>query len=63
MLNEIKSSLRQVRTYFGYRCRKNNDFVELSYPLHELVDTWSLDNVHVVEIALNFNRDGEIGLV
>lgn len=43
-------------------CEYNN-FVQLSNPLHELINPRSLDDVDVVVVALNLYRDGEIGLI
>lgn len=47
----------------GDRGCKYNNFVQLSNPLHELVNPRSLDDVDVVVVALNLYRDGEIGLI
>lgn len=43
-------------------CEYNN-FVQLSNPLHELVNPRSLNDVDVVVVALDLYRDGEIGLM
>lgn len=50
-------------TYLGDRSREDDDFIQLSYPLHELIYTRSLYDVHIVVVALYFYRNGEIGLV
>jgi hypothetical protein len=49
--------------YLGNRGGEDDNFIQLAYPLHELVDTWSLDDIYVVVLAFNLNGDGEIGLV
>lgn len=52
-----------VRAYLGYGGREDNNFVELSNSLHELIDTWPLYYVDVVIVALDFHGDGKVGLV
>lgn len=47
----------------GDRSCEYNNFVQLSNPLHELVNPRSLNDVDVVVVALNLYRDGEIGLI
>jgi hypothetical protein len=49
--------------YLGNRGGEDDNFIQLAYPLHELVDTWSLDDIYVVVLAFNLDGDGEIGLV
>lgn len=51
------------RTYLGYRRCKDNYFVQFTHPFHELIHARTLDNVHVMIVALNFNRNGKISLV
>lgn len=50
-------------TYLGNRCGKHYDLVQLANPLHKLVDAWTLDHVHIVILALDFNRNCKVGLV
>jgi hypothetical protein len=57
------TSKRCGRTYLGNRGGKDNNFIQLANPLHELVDTWSLDDIYVVVLAFNLDGDGEVGLV
>jgi hypothetical protein len=45
------------------RRRKDHHFIKLANPLHELINTWTFDDVDIVVIAFNFNRNREIGLV
>lgn len=56
-------STRDRQTYFRNRRGEHNDLVQLADPLHKLVDAGTLDNVYIVVLALDLDRDGEIGLV
>jgi hypothetical protein len=58
-VTEKSSSL----TYLGHRRRKDNHLVELTNPLHELVDAWSLDDIDIMVVALDFYGYCEVGLV
>jgi hypothetical protein len=49
--------------YLGDRSRENNNFVEFSYPLHELVHAGSLNDINIMIVALDLYRYCEIGLV
>jgi len=42
---------------------EDNDFIQLADTLHELVDAGSLDDIHIVVLAFNLNRDSEVGLM
>ena len=50
-------------TYLGYGGCENYNFIKLANSLHELVDTWSLNDVHIVEIAFDLDRYCEISLM
>jgi hypothetical protein len=52
-----------VGAYLGNRGGEDNNFIQLADPLHELVDTGSLDNIYVVILAFNLDGDGKVGLV
>lgn len=60
---EIQPGYCAMETYLGNRCGEDDNFVQLTHPLHKLVYTRPLDNVHVMVVALYFYRYGEIGLV
>jgi hypothetical protein len=50
-------------TYLGNGCSEHNNFVQLAHSLHKLVDTRTLDNIHVMVLAFNLDGNGEVGLV
>jgi hypothetical protein len=50
-------------TYLGDRCREDDNFIQLAYPLHKLVDARSFDDIYVVVLALNLDWDSEVGLM
>jgi hypothetical protein len=52
-----------AKTYFGDGCGEHDNFIQLAHPLHELIDTRTLDNVYVVVLAFNLDRNGEVGLM
>lgn len=59
----LGEEIRGTRNYLGHGGSKNNDFVKFSNSFHELVDAGSLDDIDVVELALDFHRDCKVGLV
>ena len=63
MLVLKRSNGFRVVTHLGDRSSKNDDFVELTDPLHELINARSFDNVDVVILTLNLDRYRKIGLV
>lgn len=54
---------RKEKTNLGDRSCEYNNFVQLSNPLHELVNPRSFDDIDIVIVALDLYRDGEIGLM
>lgn len=44
----IQLQQQHKSTDLGHRSSKDNNFVELSDPLHKLIDTRSLDDIDVV---------------
>ena len=48
---------------FGDGCGEYHDLVELADSFHELVDAGAFDDIDVVELPLDLNRYGEVGLV
>jgi hypothetical protein len=48
--------------YLGKRSGKDNNLVDLSHPTHELVDSRALDDIDVVRLRLDLDRDDEVGL-
>lgn len=48
---------------FGYGGCEDNDFVDFANALEECIDSWALDDIHVVILALDFDGDSEVGLV
>lgn len=42
---------------------KDDNFIELTNTLHELINARSLNDVHVVVGSFDFDRDGEVGLM
>ena len=50
-------------THLGHGSGEDNDFIQLADSLHELVNPGSLDDIDVVKLAFNLNRDREIGLM
>jgi hypothetical protein len=49
--------------YLGHAGRENHHFVQLSHPLHELVDARSFYDIDIVKLAFYFNWNGKVGLV
>ena len=49
--------------YFGNGGGEHDYFIKLSNPLHELVDSWPLDDVDIVVVALDLHWYREIRLV
>lgn len=54
---------RARENYFGNRCSKHDNLIQLADPLHKLIYAWTLDNVYVVVLAFDFDRDGKVGLM
>lgn len=52
-----------VQAHLRDRRRKDNNFVEFTDSLHELIYARSFYDVHIMIVALNFDRDGEVRLV
>lgn len=50
-------------TYLRNRRREHDYFIQLANSLHEFINTGPLDDVNIVVVALNLNRDREIGLM
>ena len=55
--------IQQRIAVFGHRSGEDNNFVELSDPLEEGIDTGPLDDVDIVVLALNLNRYGKVRLM
>lgn len=53
----------QVKAYLRDGSGEDHNFIQLSYPLHELIHTRPLYDVDVVVIALNLHRNSEVGLM
>lgn len=47
-------------THLRDRSGKDNHFVQLTHPFHELVDSRSFYNVDVVILPFNFHGNGEV---
>lgn len=58
-----ESATRKFITYFRNGGGKNNDLIELAYPLHELVDARSFYDIYIMIIALNFYWYRKVRLV
>lgn len=52
-----------ARSYLGDRGCENHDFVKLSDALHESIDAWTLDNVDIMILSLDFHWNCEICLM
>jgi hypothetical protein len=50
-------------TYLRNGRGKNHNLVQLADPLHELIHTWSLDDVYIVVLSLNLDGDSKVGLM
>lgn len=55
--------MRVRLTYLRYRCCKYNYFVKLTDALHELVDSWSFNDIDIMVLALNLDRDRKVRLM
>jgi hypothetical protein len=49
--------------YLRHGSSEDDHFVKLSNTSHEIVHTWTLDDVDVVILAFDFHRDCEVGLM
>ena len=63
VLAMYKHENRAGVSYFGDRGGKNNNFVKFSHTLHELINTRSLDDIHIVILSFNLDGNCEICLV
>ena len=50
-------------TYQAQTGCEDDNLILLSHPNHELIDTWSLDDVHLMDRVLNLDGDDEISIV
>lgn len=55
--------VKQRIAIFGYRRRKNNDFVQLAHALHEGVHTRPLNHINIVILTFYLDRNSKIRLV
>lgn len=53
---DIYTTRSSCTTYLAQTCREDDDFVDFAHLLQEVVHAWSLDDVDVVPVVLNFNR-------
>lgn len=51
-----------AETHLRQRSGEDDDLVDLAHPLQEVVDSRSLDNVDVVRLAFDLDRDDVVGL-
>ena len=54
--------LRRTR-YLGQACSEKDALEQLSHLLKELVDVRTLQNVHLVDGTVNFNRHDKVSVV
>lgn len=59
----IQKGSAPVPAYLRNRSRKDDDFIQLPYSLHEFVHARPLDDVHIVVVTLDLYRNGEVGLM
>ena len=52
-----------MRTDLGNRCSEDNDFIEFTNTLHELINTRTFDNIDIMILTLDLNWYGEVSLV
>lgn len=50
-------------TYLRYRRSKDNNLIEFSNTLHELIDTRPFNNIYIVVLSFNFNWNCEVCLM
>lgn len=55
--------IEQRISVFRNRSGENNNFVKLANTLEKGVYTWPLDNINIVILPLNFDRDCKVCLV
>lgn len=63
ILLERSSRLVLQTPYLGNRCSEYYNFVQLTDALHKLIHPWSLDDIDVVVVALDFNGYCEVSLM
>ena len=49
--------------HLGNRGSEDDNFVQFSNSLHELIHAGSLDHVYIMELPFYFNGNSEVGLV
>ena len=49
------------KTYLGEGCSKDDDFVDLAHFSEEVVDARSFDDIDVVRLRFNLDRDNVVG--
>lgn len=52
-----------ISQYLGNRCSKHDHLIKLPYPFHELIHTWPLDDINIMQLAFDLHRNGKVGLV
>lgn len=49
------------KTYLREGCSKDDDLVDLAHFSEEVIDSRSFDDINVVRLRFNFDRDNVIG--
>ena len=47
--------------HLGQACCKYYNFIDLPHALHEGVDAWPFDNIHVVYLVFNLDGNDKVG--
>ena len=55
--------LFEDRAYLGNRRCKHNNFIQFTHSLHESIYTRPLDDIDIMVLALNLDRNRKVGLV
>jgi hypothetical protein len=48
---------------FGHRRGKDNDFIQLTHPLHESINSRPFDNIHIMILSLDLHGNRHVGLM
>lgn len=59
----LVKSRKKLRTHFAQTGSEHYDLVNFTHLLEEIVDSWSLDHIHIVPMVLDLNWYYIVGLL
>lgn len=60
---EKDSTMRKKRAHLAKTSSEHDHFVNLAHFLQEVVNSWALDDVHVMPMVLNLNRNHVVSVL